>query len=105
MPIDLYSDAEEGAPAPAASESKTGDSYEEKEPSENEATAELPKAVLGGKEFKPGEEVVLEIVRVGEDSVVVKYASEKGEGYHSEEAENESKKGSNPGGGMESMMY
>lgn len=42
-------------------------------------TAVLPKEILAGKEFKPGEEVVLEIVRINDDSVEVKYASDKGE--------------------------
>lgn len=41
------------------------------------ATALLPKTVLGGKDFQPGEEVVLEVVHVYEDEVEVKYASEK----------------------------
>lgn len=65
MPADLYSDAE-----PAAPEAPEAAPQEAEEP-----TAELPKAVLGGKEFKPGEEVVLQVVQVLEDSVLVKYAS------------------------------
>jgi len=69
---DYYSDA--SAP-PAA----TPPEPESAEPKENEAsdnqTAELPKAVLGGKDFKPGQEVVLKVVQVMEDSVLVKYAS------------------------------
>jgi hypothetical protein len=38
------------------------------------ATALLPKSVLGGKEFKPGEEVVLKVTHVYEDEVEVEYA-------------------------------
>lgn len=43
-------------------------------------TALLPKSILGGKEFKAGEEVVLKITHVYEDEVAVEYASEKPEG-------------------------
>lgn len=71
----MMSDAEPAAPEAAE---PTAPETAEEEGAENEPTAQLPKSVLGGKTFKPGEEVVLEIVRVDEDSVVVKYASEKG---------------------------
>lgn len=85
---------------------------QEKEPAEGESdsqTAVLPKAVLGGKEFKPGEEVVLEIVQVNEDSVVVKYAEPSGEKEEPAPAETpapvpEVGAGGNPGG-MGSLMY
>lgn len=40
-------------------------------------TALLPKSILAGKEFKPGDEVVLKIVHMYEDEVEVAYASEK----------------------------
>ena len=40
-------------------------------------TALLPKSVLGGKEFKVGEEVVLKVTHIYEDEVAVEYASEK----------------------------
>lgn len=40
-------------------------------------TALLPKSVLGGKDFEPGEEVVLKIVKVHEDEIEVQYAPEK----------------------------
>lgn len=38
-------------------------------------TALLPKSILGGKEFKAGEEVVLKIVKVYGDEVEVEYAT------------------------------
>ena len=38
----------------------------------------ISKKLLGGKEFKPGEEVVLKIVKDYGDQVEVKYATEKG---------------------------
>jgi antitoxin component of MazEF toxin-antitoxin module len=74
MPENYYADAE--APAPQAA-STPAEPAEGKEESGDSETAVLPKTVLGGKEFKPGEEVMLEVVQVNEDSVVVKYASEK----------------------------
>ena len=65
----MYSDADSGGGAGEKEESKG-----------SESTALLSKSVLGGKEFKPGEEVVLQIVEVRDNDVVVKYASEeKGE--------------------------
>lgn len=42
----------------------------------NTETAVLPKSILMGKKFEPGEEVVLQVVAVHGDSVEVKYASE-----------------------------
>ena len=68
------------------------------EDSENETTAELPKAALGGGDLKPGDEVTLRIVQVMEDSVLVKYASE-GESEEMPPAEAEA-----PPGAMTSMM-
>lgn len=40
-------------------------------------TALLPKTILGGKDFQPGEEVVLKIVALHDDEVEVSYAPEK----------------------------
>lgn len=73
MTEDYYADA--AAPQPSMPE-------QEEEPTEGESdsqTAVLPKAILAGKEFKPGEEVMLKIVQVNEDSVVVKYSEPSGE--------------------------
>lgn len=45
-----------------------------------EATATIPAALTGGQTFNAGDEIVLEVVSTGEDgSLVVKYASPKGE--------------------------
>lgn len=81
---DLYSDAAPKTEAPAAPEAKP-----KEESAKAEGTAEIPLSVMGGKEWKPGEEIVLEIVQMTENGAVVKYASEKGgegEGYGGEEA-------------------
>lgn len=75
MPYD-YSNPSDEQEAP-----KTGGAEDtETEEDMGEATALLPKSVLGGKEFKPGEEVVLKIVHIYEDEVEVEYATgEEGE--------------------------
>lgn len=49
-------------------------------------SALIPKSLLAGKEFKPGEEVVLKIVRDYGDQVEVQYAKDEGEGEGDEEA-------------------
>lgn len=97
---DPYSDA---VPS-TETEKPTAEPQEEKG---EEATAVIPKALLAGKEWKPGDEIMLQIVQVNEDGAVVKYASEKGgEGeqhrYGQEEEEPEQAESPNPGG-MSSM--
>lgn len=57
----------EGAAGPKESE-QAGDGQ----------TAILPKSILAGKEFKPGEEVVLKIVAIHDNDVEVEYATEEG---------------------------
>lgn len=72
-----------------ATDTATPESSEPQESEDTgEATALLPKSILAGKEFKPGDEVVLEIVHLYEDEVEVKYAKEKpGEDEYSAPAE------------------
>lgn len=100
MPENYYADAE--APEPQMPE-------QEPEPTEGESdseTAVLPKSILAGKTFKPGEEIVLKIESIQDDSVVVSYATGKGgedEGYSKEESTPEPQASApNP---MSSMMY
>ena len=51
-------------------------------------TALLPKSILAGKEFKPGEEVVLKIVHIYGDEVEVAYATgEEGGGEYKDKPE------------------
>lgn len=90
---------------PAVSESKSpadaGDESKSDSP-----TAVLPKSILMGKEFKPGDEVVLKIVRMHEDEIEVEYATgeeEKGEG-EAEEA-GEGGKATMPTGDKEMASY
>lgn len=55
--------------------------HENKPEEESEsATGILPKSLMAGKDFKVGEEIVLQITRIGENDFEVKYASDKGEG-------------------------
>lgn len=51
---------------------------EAKDAGADQPVAILPKSILAGKDFKPGEEVVLKIVEIHDDEVVVEYAPEKG---------------------------
>jgi hypothetical protein len=73
---DMMTDADSAPPAaPEAPPEPQEEEGEKDTDARNSETAEIPKAVLGGKDFKPGDEVVLEVTRVMEDSVLVKYAS------------------------------
>src|SRR5436305_9559227 len=64
-------------PAPAA-EGPTDKPVEKPTDGEHEdgPTALLPKSILGGKEFKEGEEIVLRIEKVYPDQVEVAYAAD-----------------------------
>jgi len=61
------------------------DSKEDGSPS-----AVLPKAILMGKKFNVGDEVVLKITSIGEDEIGVEYALSKGEGEHKDDESSES---------------
>lgn len=103
MPENYYSDAAPAeAPAPAAPEAEPKD----KDGSDSQ-TAVLPMSVLGGKQWKPGDEIMLEIVQMNEDGAVVKYASEKGgeEEPETKMSSMEEGGGDNPGNPMSKMMY
>jgi hypothetical protein len=64
----------------------------------------LPKSILMGKDFKPGDEIVLKIDAIHDDEVEVSYATEKKEagGGGTEEAAAPEK--SSAASGMASMM-
>ncbi len=70
---------ESDAAAPSETSSETPapkPDAETKDGKEEEGeTALLPKSILAGKEFKPGEEVVLKIVHMYDDEVEVAYAT------------------------------
>lgn len=82
-----------GNPAPSADDDLMSDAAPaepkapEAEEESSEPVATIPKALLAGKEFKPGEEIIFEIVSIQDDSVVIKYASPHSEEYEGEEGE------------------
>lgn len=80
----MYSDAPETKAAPAAEEGG--------EDKGGGKTYLLPKEVLEGKKFEPGDEVVLRIVAMHDDQIEVAYAPAK---------EQEGGKGGEEGGGYE----
>lgn len=85
MPKDYYSDHDEEAEPPKDLQPPDDERHED----EGEPTALIPKSLLAGKEFKPGEEIVMEIVHIYGDEVEIKYATGKEEKKKSsmEEAE------------------
>jgi hypothetical protein len=93
-----YADAEPSEPS-GPTEQEAAPEQEEKGESQ---TAEIPKSALGGKEFKPGEEVVMQVLKVLEDSVLVKYAS--GEKEEQEAPPPEAAQAPPPQGGPMSSM-
>src|SRR5215813_14044884 len=71
-------------PPPAGGDSMTDGPMDTEAPKEDRgddyegATGILPKSLMAGKDFKVGEEIVLQITRIGEKDFEVKYASEEG---------------------------
>lgn len=72
MPTDYYPEPDDQTPEGEVENTESEDTGES-----GSETALIPKSVLGGKEFKPGEEVVLKVTHVYEDEVAVEYAPEK----------------------------
>jgi hypothetical protein len=72
--------ADESSGAPSPDEGQEGQEASDKDEMGGE-TALIPKSLLAGKEFNPGDEVVLKIVHDHGDEIEVQYATEKpGEG-------------------------
>lgn len=74
---------------------ETGPEEKEEQPHEDGETALLPKTILAGKEFKPGEEVVLKIVHIYDDEIEVAYATGEGGGEGGGESETPMDKATN----------
>src|SRR5690348_9477631 len=87
---DMYSDAASG-----------GKTEEPSKPEDKEEGKSylLPKAVLEGKEFEPGDEVVLRIVAMHDDQIEVQYAPAKEQEEEGKESHDEGG-GAEPAGGM-----
>lgn len=93
---DYYSDAPASAEAAKPEEGKTDEGAME---------TTIPKAMLMGKDFKVGEEVVFEITAMHGDEVSIKYATEKGSDEEKGEGEGYPSSGPPKGDGeMASMM-
>jgi hypothetical protein len=91
MPTSYYPDAEDDEINPQPEEAEG-------------ATALLPKSILAGKKFQPGDEIVLKVVRLYDDEVEVEYASAP-EGDAGGEDEGGEEDGEDMGdGGMDQMM-
>lgn len=70
MPINSdYMDESEESGEPAQ--------HDESKEDEGGDSALLPKSLMAGKDFKPGDEIVLEVVKVYGDEFEVRYAQEK----------------------------
>lgn len=75
MPQDYYNDGpDEEVPGSTPNKQEREEDMDERD----EATALLPKSVLGGQDFEPGDILELEIVATHEDEVEVRYSKEKG---------------------------
>lgn len=98
MPNDYYSDA-----APPEPESKPKGEMDEK--GSDSAVATLPKSILAGKDFKVGDEIMLQITQLNEDSVVVKYAKGEEEGEKEAPPPEAPPAGTGAGSTMDGMMY
>ena len=72
MPDSYYPEAEDAA---SNSTPTSADTSSEDTETAEEQTALLPKTILAGKQFDPGDEVVLKIVKVYENEVEVAYAT------------------------------
>lgn len=92
---DNFSDA----PANEPSDKTAGAESEE---SSESPRGLLPKSILMGKDFKPGDEIVLKIDAIHDDEVEVSYATEKKDGGGTEESMPEKPAGDSSG--MASMM-
>lgn len=84
MPEDLYEDGPAQTPPPTGAGS---DAHASMPPESGEPSALIPKALLAGKKFNVGDEVVLKITAMHGDSVQVEYAPEKGKEGEEEEYE------------------
>ena len=79
MPQDFYGEGDEGASTATAEhdESVPHDDKDGMEDKDEGETALIPKALLAGKDFKPGEEVVFKVVHLFEDEVEISYSNGK----------------------------
>jgi len=89
-----YEDAQPGAEPARPVEEESSDSQ----------VAELPKAVLCGKDYKPGDTVSMEITQVNENSVLVRCVSGESESSEMEPEPEPEAPEATPPSGMAAMM-
>ena len=90
MPDNYYPESgDEAAPSQPAGEDGAIPKSEEKPDENNEQTALIPKGLLAGKDFEPGEEVVFKIVKMHGDEVEIAYATGEESGEDKGEGEGE----------------
>lgn len=75
MPEEYYPEPDDQMPPEGEVEDESTETEEDSE--QTGSSALLPKSVLGGKTFEPGDEVVLKVKKVYDDEVEVEYAPEK----------------------------
>lgn len=86
--MDYYNDgASQSTATDEMDHARAKEGMDDEHDPKDEGTALLSKSVTGGKDFRPGDEIVLEVVRILEDEIEVKYASEKGGKDKEEESE------------------
>lgn len=91
MPDQLYPDTEAAGTGEATAPTPPKPQDDKTESPEGK-TALLPKTILGGKEFAPGDEVVLKVVKVYEDEIEVQPSG----GEESEKAPEANSEASSP---------
>ncbi len=76
MPSDMYSDNPGGDETSTDTPAQTDTSKpaDNKDAHAEGETALLPKSLMAGKDFKPGEEIVLKVVRLYGDEFEVEYS-------------------------------
>lgn len=83
-----YPQPDEDAAAPDMASDQETPKKKKDDMSEGES-ALIPKSLLAGKDFKPGEEVVLKIVRDYGDQIEVQYAADDGSDEEQPDSEEE----------------
>ena len=94
MPMNSPNDSgdpyEDGAPTDsraAPPQDQSPDAQETDTPDDGQPVAVLPKSILAGKDFQPGDELVLKITAIHDDEVQVEYAPSKDQESNSGQAQ------------------
>ena len=100
-----YSDLESNdSSAPSSAESDEKDAKPKEDKNDDMPTALVPKSLLAGKDFKPGEEIVFKIVHLYDDEVEIEYASSSKKDNKDEYSDSDSEEMSSAMDRMDSAM-